>query len=146
VRSHAPYPASRALASVFYNPLRGNGNQRRAPWRNFSVRLVGPADRKQAKTRPGDDTPLSWPCFWRETGGIRLPPEAEPQPGYPGVMLLDRTHEVWEWMEPGDWLEVIVQAHFSWELGSFRLDGALWVFRWWEPSTAMLELIHRRIE
>jgi hypothetical protein len=61
-------------------------------------------------------------------------------------MVLDRGHKVWEWIEVGDWLEVSVKAHFSWELGSFRLDGVLWVFRWWEPSMDMLRLFQRRME
>lgn len=120
------------------------------PWRNFSIRLVSPANPKQAKARSiewEDDEPLAWPCFGQDGGaGRNLPPEAESQPEDPGVMRLDRKHEVWEWAEPGDWLEVTVRAHYSWELASFRLDGALWVYRVWEPSMVMLALIQRRIE
>lgn len=149
--SGAPYPASKALASVFYNSSYGAGSrQRRVPWRNFSIRLVSPTNPKQAKTRSvawEDGEPLVWPCFGQERGaGRNLPPEAEPQPEDPGVVRLDREHEVWEWAEPGDWLEVTVRLHYSWELASFRLDGALWVFRLWEPSMAMLALIQRRIK
>lgn len=119
--SHAPYP-------------------RRVCWRNFSLRLVSPANRKQPKVRY-DDTPLSWQCFAHNP---ELPPDAEPQPGDPGRMILDKAHEVWEWFEPGDWLEVTVRAHYSWELASFRIDGALWIFKWWKPSATMWQMIQRR--
>ncbi|KDN49261.1 hypothetical protein RSAG8_01963, partial [Rhizoctonia solani AG-8 WAC10335] len=119
--SHAPYP-------------------RRVNWRNFSLRLVSPANRKGAKSRY-DDSPLSWPCF---THNSNLPPDAEPQPSDPGAMVVDKSHELWDWIEPGDWLEVTVRAHYSWELASFRMDGALWVFKDWEPSAAMFQLIQRR--
>lgn len=138
--SHVPYPASKAIGSIYFSPLSG-AYQRRVCWRNFSLRLVSPSNRKQAKTRP-NETPLSWPCF---VHNLNLPPDAEPQPSNPGVMTVDKGHEVWEWVEPGDYLEVTVRAHFSWELASFRIDGAMWVFKWWEPSTVMLQLIQRRM-
>ncbi|CAE6352568.1 unnamed protein product [Rhizoctonia solani] len=138
--SHAPYPASKAVGSVYFNPLSGGTSQRRVNWKNFSLRLLTPANRKQAKSRY-DDTPLSWPCF---THNPTLPPDAEPQPNDPGVMLVDKTHELWEWLEPEEWLEVTVLAHYSWELASFKMDGALWIFRDWEPSAAMLQLIRQR--
>ncbi|KAH7343216.1 hypothetical protein B0J17DRAFT_641468 [Rhizoctonia solani] len=138
--SHAPYPASKAVGSIYFNPLSSGTSQRRVFWRNFGLRVVSPANRKQAKSRH-DDSPLSWPCF---THNPNLPPDAEPQPSDPGPMIIDKSHEIWEWIEPGDWLEVTVRAHYSWELASFRMDGALWAFKDWEPSAAMFQLIQRR--
>ncbi|KAF8597225.1 hypothetical protein BDV93DRAFT_527595 [Ceratobasidium sp. AG-I] len=55
---------------------------------------------------------------------------------------LDYRHEVWQWLEPGDRLEIAVEAS-SWHFPNVRSEWgvSLQIFTLWEPSAVMLSLI-----
>lgn len=55
---------------------------------------------------------------------------------------LDHRHEIWQWLEPGDRLELAVESP-DWHFPNVRSEWgvSLRIFTLWEPSEVMLNLI-----
>ncbi|KAL5633555.1 hypothetical protein ACGC1H_003893 [Rhizoctonia solani] len=60
------------------------------------------------------------------------------------LRMLDHHHEVWQWLEPGDRIEVAVDAA-GWYFPNIRSEWgvSLRIYTLWEPSEAMLSLIYK---
>ncbi|CEL56440.1 hypothetical protein RSOLAG1IB_07827 [Rhizoctonia solani AG-1 IB] len=64
------------------------------------------------------------------------------EPAYP-LRIFDRCHEIWEWVEPGDRIEIGVDAA-GWYFPNIRSEWgvSLRIYTAWEPSETMLRLIY----
>jgi hypothetical protein len=62
----------------------------------------------------------------------------------PMFRTFDCAHEIWSCLEPGDRLEISLEAS-SWYFPNVRSEWgvSLQVFMLWEPSKAMLNLIYK---
>ncbi|KAJ1306456.1 hypothetical protein OPQ81_007459 [Rhizoctonia solani] len=60
------------------------------------------------------------------------------------LRIIDQHHEIWGWLEPGDRIEVAVDAA-GWYFPNIRSEWgvSLRVYTLWEPSEAMISLIYR---
>ncbi|KAF8757673.1 hypothetical protein RHS01_03579 [Rhizoctonia solani] len=60
------------------------------------------------------------------------------------LRTFDHCHEIWEWIEPGDSIEVAVDAA-GWYFPNIRSEWgvSLRIYTLWEPSEAMLRLIYK---
>jgi hypothetical protein len=76
---------------------------------------------------------LSWKYL---TAGIR---DEQISP----LRTLDRKHEIWQWLEPGDCIEVAIEAA-GWYFFNIRSEwgASLRVYMLWEPSVTMINLIY----
>ncbi|CAE6370569.1 unnamed protein product [Rhizoctonia solani] len=65
------------------------------------------------------------------------------EPVYP-LRIFDHRHEIWEWLEPEDRIEIAVDAA-GWYFPNIRSEWgvSLRVYTLWEPSETMLRLIYK---
>ncbi|KAF8705434.1 hypothetical protein RHS03_05687, partial [Rhizoctonia solani] len=79
----------------------------------------------------------------RELGWKYLTTGTARQPITP-LRTFDHCHEIWEWIEPGDSIEVAVDAA-GWYFPNIRSEWgvSLRIYTLWEPSEAMLRLIYK---
>lgn len=72
-----------------------------------------------------------------------LTPQIAHEPA-PPIRVFDQNHEIWQWLEPGDRIEVAVDAA-GWYFPNIRSEWgvSLRLYTLWQPSEAMLSLIYK---
>ncbi|KAH7343208.1 hypothetical protein B0J17DRAFT_713405 [Rhizoctonia solani] len=114
------------------------GDRNAGSWSWFELQLARPTE-QGVKRRP-DGGDMSWCCLTHpvdeETAG------AQGDFSEHNGSKFDSNHELWDLIEEGDVLQVVMKAQFGgWS--NTASDGVLRVSTWWEPSFDMLELMDR---
>ncbi|KAF8596648.1 hypothetical protein BDV93DRAFT_548266 [Ceratobasidium sp. AG-I] len=107
-------------------------------WDRFFIRVSRP--NKSQTTIDGIEE-KSWNCFdltqppenCTSSETEEIPPEAERR------AIIDQDHEIWQYVQPGDSLEVAVNSHRV-TFPDNRCDAVIRIFERWEPSSAMMRL------
>ncbi|KAG8771520.1 hypothetical protein FRC12_003555 [Ceratobasidium sp. 428] len=108
-------------------------------WESFFVRIY-----RGALLPEEDDKPhireLVWPCFDFETPESKgeVVPFSLPSIGQRSV--IDKSHEIWNYFQPGDQLEV-AEREETWDFPQTKaFEVTVCVRNRWEPTPAMLAL------
>ncbi|CAE6530240.1 unnamed protein product [Rhizoctonia solani] len=115
------------------------GDRNAGSWSWFELQLARPIGHMEVKRRP-DGGEMSWCC-------LEHPVDEETAHGQGDFAehkgsAFDSNHELWNLIEEGDVLQVVMKAQFGgWS--NTASDGILIISTWWEPSFEMLRLMDR---
>ncbi|KAF8600671.1 hypothetical protein BDV93DRAFT_525254 [Ceratobasidium sp. AG-I] len=105
-------------------------------WNRFFIRVSRPNGSQKAID---DIEEKSWNCFdLVESSENRTSSETpEIAPETERRIIIDEDHEIWQYIQPGDSLELAVKCHHI-TLPDNRCDAVIRVFERWEPSSMMM--------
>ncbi|KAJ1309247.1 hypothetical protein OPQ81_004912 [Rhizoctonia solani] len=119
------------------------GEQEAVSWSWFELQVARPVEEPighaVVKRRP-DGSEMSWRCFSYpvEREGVRSQGCFKEYEGDE----FDQDHEIWNQIEEGDILQVVMKAQFSgWS--NIAYEGVLFIVTWWEPSAKVLDLMEK---
>ncbi|KAJ1309248.1 hypothetical protein OPQ81_004913 [Rhizoctonia solani] len=135
---------TKSVQLVTISRYRGQGKVRRGSSRSwFELQVARPTEQDSSgvgvKRRP-DGNEVSWPCLIHTIG--RKKTQVQTQYAQHKGDVLDSEHEIWNHIEEGDVLQVVMKAQFPGWLNA-AADGILRISTWWEPSAEMLDLMEQ---
>ncbi|KAG8721327.1 hypothetical protein FRC09_008047 [Ceratobasidium sp. 395] len=101
----------------------------RGHWDNFIIRINRQAGSQPSSEEGRDISDIEWPCF----AGASKKRRDQRQ------MIMDRSHEIWVYFQPGDRIEVGLKGR-SWVLPEDNYEVSVRVWDLWKPSPEMLAL------
>ncbi|KAG8738277.1 hypothetical protein FRC10_007077 [Ceratobasidium sp. 414] len=122
----------RTLGKVEIVATRSRGCRRRAPrghWNNFSIKIRRQAGPNSNAEFGQDISEMTWPCFEAASKGRTDQRRA----------IIDQSHEIWDYFQPGDRIEVAQNDHI-WNLPEHGYEVVIRVWDLWGPTSNVLAL------
>ncbi|KAG8778525.1 hypothetical protein FRC12_024938 [Ceratobasidium sp. 428] len=108
-------------------------------WASFFVRIHRSATSLEEEDEP-HISELVWPCFDSETSNLEGEVVAPSMPSVERRRVIDKSHGIWDFFQPGDQLEV-AQRGETFDFPQVKgFEVIVCVRNQWEPTPAMLAL------
>ncbi|KAG8721329.1 hypothetical protein FRC09_008049 [Ceratobasidium sp. 395] len=102
----------------------------RGHWSNFVIKINRQAGSKSSPEEDHDSPNIKWSCF--EGSSKKRSDQRQ--------MIMDRSHEIWSYVQPGDRLEVGLKGRSWYYLPEDSYEVSVRVWDLWKPSPEMLAL------
>ncbi|KAG8721328.1 hypothetical protein FRC09_008048 [Ceratobasidium sp. 395] len=99
-------------------------------WDNFVIKINRQADSKSHPEADHSISDIEWPCF--EGASKKKSDERR--------LIIDQSHEIWDYFQPGDRLEV-GQKDYPWAHPEKLYEVSVRIWDLWEPSSKVLALV-----